>query len=154
MIRDETRIPLAFRRPPSDDVQATERTQLMFEDPKRIEILRRASVAPPESDEEASDRIRAAGAYPTNLLGTWWNTSDELAKKLKEAGWVVETKPVKKYKGKTTANEIVVKSPDHGVLFLVVSKTKYGSTEVDCARVLYSSNEEWKREVNGDDDED
>jgi len=149
MIRDERRMTLSFDTPPADSKQASERIQLMFEDPKRVETLRKASSAPPESDEEASERIHAAGPYPTNLAGTKWNTIEEFVKKLKEHGWVVEAKHLKKYSlAYPRLYEVSIKSPNHGTLFTVVSHTENGATQVLTAKVDYSTNEEWKEEVN------
>jgi hypothetical protein len=150
MIKDEKRLTLAFETPPDDTEQAAERIQLMFEDPERIEFLRRASVAPPETDEEASKRVLAAGPYPTNLAGSRWNNVDELAKALREHGWAVDVRHIKKYgEAFPRAYEVVLRSPNHGVVFLAVSRTELGTTEVACAKVLHSSDDEWKREANG-----
>jgi hypothetical protein len=151
MIRDDARLTLAFGTPPENDDVAEERVQLMNEDYKRIEILRKAAIGPPQSYEEALEVVKAAGPYPSNLLGMWWNTVDEFVRVLKTSGWVVEEKLIKHYKGQTTPYEVVIKSPEHGVRFEAVAMTPT-ATKVVCCRVLYSSNEEWKRYVNGEEE--
>jgi hypothetical protein len=111
-------------------------------------VLKLATCGPPATTYEAAARILSAGNHPKKLIGTVWETVEQFSDYLKQSGWLVEIKHEKKYGLHPKANDVVIKSTSHQVRFLVVSDNINGYTYVACATVTYSSDDEWRKEVN------
>lgn len=149
MIRDEARLGSLYETPPASLDEATERTQLAFEDQETMSKIREATTLKPLSLEEAKKRLDVVGFAPTNLLDFAFNSSEEFVEAMKDFGgqWVIKSKPLPGFYKNSSRMIVVVsmESNDHEIRFWLIEKNRPKIAKIFYVRVVRSTDEEWKK---------
>jgi hypothetical protein len=150
MISDQNRLGALFNDPPGSLDEAIERMQFVDEDQEKIAGIREATHLPPESDDEAAERLRLAGHHPTNLLDFVFSDTEELMKALREHGWITKAKLLPGFQQQSCRRiyQVTAETNDHEIRLWTLEKDRPRFARIFYVRVMRSTDEEWKEDCN------
>lgn len=123
MTRDEIFIMSIYSSPPEDIEMADQRMQLLF-----------AKDIVPKNPQEADERMKLAGHYPTNLIDMVWESPEQFVYLLKQRNYEVKTVCLLDAGDRSRIHAGYAASGKD--LFAFILKEMPHMTRVECAKTL------------------